>query len=56
MRKELEEFDPLAELENNLKNHNSQEMDPNERKSVWKMNYHMKNDKKKEGDKINVVS
>jgi len=44
MREELDDFDPLAELDKNLKNLDNEHMDANERKSVWKMNYKMKNE------------
>ena len=30
-------------------------MDPNERKSVWKMNYKMKNEMKQKEDKTNII-
>ena len=44
MREDLDNFDPLAELDNNMKDLNNGHMDANERKSVWKMNYKMKNE------------
>jgi hypothetical protein len=49
---ELDDFDPMAELhklqESNLNN--------NERKSVWKMKYHMKNDLSKKAEKESIIN
>ena len=56
MKKELDNFDPLAELESNMNDLNNKEMDPAERKSVWKMNYHMKNKMNKENEKLKVIN
>ena len=44
MREDLDNFDPLAELDKSLANLNNEHMDANDRKSVWKMNYIQKNE------------
>lgn len=55
MREELDNFDPLAELDSNIKMLKDESMDAHQRKSVWKMNYKMKNELASKTAKSQIV-
>ena len=54
IREELDNFDPLSDL-NEFQNKLDSNLDSNQRKSVWKMNYKMKNELSQKDAKNKVV-
>lgn len=51
---ELKDFDPMEELLT-MRNQDDKSMDPQLRKSVWKMNYQMKNELTAKSQKAKLI-
>lgn len=50
----MDDFDPLAELMQSHENKNK-DVDQNQRRTIWKMNYKMKNEKDQREEKMNLI-